>query len=45
MWREIQSVHPALAEFGKVVDWKKYRLSHLQSEMCTEYKKATFETL
>ena len=44
MWRKIQSVHPALAESGKFIDWKKYRLGRLQSEMRSEYKKATFET-
>jgi FPC/CPF motif-containing protein YcgG len=36
-------VHPKLAEFGKVVDWKKYQLRHFQSEMRTEYKKLAFE--
>ena len=34
MWRKIQSVHPALAESGKFMDWEKYRLGRLQSEMC-----------
>jgi len=33
MWRKIQSVHPALAESGKFMDWEKYRLGRLQSEM------------
>lgn len=42
MGREIQSVHPAVAEFGKVVDRKKYRLSRLQSEMRAESKKSAF---
>jgi thymidylate synthase ThyX len=26
IWRKIQSVHPALAEAGRFIDWKKYRL-------------------
>ncbi len=40
MWRKIQAVHPTLAEAGKFVDWRKYRLGRLHSEMRTEYKKA-----
>ena len=40
MWRKIQEVHPALAECGKFIDWKKYRLGRLQSEMRTEFKKS-----
>jgi thymidylate synthase ThyX len=40
IWRKIQEVHPALAECGKFIDWKKYRLGRLQSEMRTEFKKA-----
>ena len=40
MWRKIQSVHPALAESGKFMDWQKYRLGRLQSEMRTEFKKS-----
>jgi thymidylate synthase ThyX len=43
MWRKIQSVHPALAEAGKFIDWGKYRLGRLQSEMRTEFKKSTME--
>jgi thymidylate synthase ThyX len=43
MWHKIQEVHPALAECGKFVDWKQYRLGRLQSEMRTEFKKSTFE--
>ena len=43
MWRKIQEVHPALADCGKFIDWKSYRLGRLQSEMRTEYKKSTFE--
>lgn len=39
MWRRIQSVHPALAEAGKFIDWRKYRLGRLQSEMRTEFKR------
>jgi hypothetical protein len=43
IWRQIQQVHPALAECGKFIDWQKYRLGRLQSEMRTEFKKSTFE--
>jgi hypothetical protein len=43
MWRKIQEVHPALAECGKFIDWQKYRLGRLQSEMRTEFKKSTLD--
>ena len=43
MWRKIQSVHPVLAEAGKFIDWQKYRLGRLQSEMRTEFKKSALE--
>ncbi len=43
MWRRIQEVHPALAELGKFIDWKAYRLGRLQSEMRTEFKKSAYE--
>ena len=43
MWRKIQEVHPTLAECGKFIDWKKYRLGRLQSEMRTEFKKSAIE--
>jgi hypothetical protein len=43
MWRKIQEVHPTLAESGKFIDWRKYRLGRLQSEMRTEFKKSAFE--
>jgi thymidylate synthase ThyX len=43
MWRKIQEVHPSLAACGKFVDWQKYRLGRLQSEMRTEFKKSTLE--
>ena len=43
MWRKIQEVHPALAEVGKFIDWKSYRLGRLQSEMRTEFKKSAYE--
>jgi thymidylate synthase ThyX len=43
MWRKIQEVHPALAEAGKFIDWKKYRMGRLQSEMRTEFKKSALE--
>jgi thymidylate synthase ThyX len=44
MWRKIQTVHPALAEAGKFVDWQKYMLGRLQSEMRTEFKKSAMQT-
>lgn len=40
MWRRIRDVHPALADCGRFVDWKKYRLGRLESEMRTEYIKS-----
>jgi thymidylate synthase ThyX len=43
MWRKIQEVHPTLAEVGRFIDWKSYRLGRLQSEMRTEYKKSAYE--
>jgi thymidylate synthase ThyX len=43
IWRKIQSVHPALAESGMFMDWQKYRLGRLQSEMRTEFKKSALE--
>src|SRR3990170_2381501 len=43
MWRRIQEVHPTLAEVGKFIDWKSYRLGRLQSEMRTEFKKSAME--
>src|SRR5438094_4737934 len=43
IWRKIQSVHPVLAESGKFIDWKKYRMGRLQSEMRTEFKKSAME--
>jgi thymidylate synthase ThyX len=43
MWRKIQEVHPLLAEAGKFIDWQKYRLGRLQSEMRTEFKKSAYE--
>jgi len=43
MWRKIQSVHPTLAKSGKFMDWQKYRMGRLQSEMRTEFKKSALE--
>ncbi len=43
IWRKIQEVHPALAEAGKFIDWKAYRLGRLQSEMRTEFKKSALQ--
>ena len=39
IWRRIQEVHPTLAEVGKFIDWKSYRLGRLKSEMRTEFKR------
>jgi thymidylate synthase ThyX len=44
MWRKIQEVHSTLAECGKFIDSKKYRLGRLQSEMRTEFKKSGMES-
>ena len=41
MWRSIEAVHPALAPWGKFVNRDTYRLGRLQSEMRTEYRRAT----
>jgi thymidylate synthase ThyX len=43
IWRKIEEVHPTLAECGKFIDWKKYRLGRLQSEMRTEFKKSALD--
>jgi thymidylate synthase ThyX len=43
MWRKIQEVHPTLAQSGKFIDWQKYRLGRLQSEIRTEFKKSALE--
>jgi thymidylate synthase ThyX len=43
MWRRIQEVHPTLAEVGRFIDWKSYRLGRLQSEMRTEFKKSALQ--
>ena len=43
IWHKIQDVHPALAECGRFIDWKSYRLGRLQSEMRTEFKKSALE--
>jgi thymidylate synthase ThyX len=43
MWRKVQEVHPALAQYAKFIDWRMYRLGRLQSEMRSEYRKSTYE--
>jgi thymidylate synthase ThyX len=43
MWRKIQEVHPALAEVGRFIDWKSYRLGRLQSELRTEFKRSVLD--
>lgn len=40
MWKEIQRVHPTLAEYAKFIDWKTYHLGRLSAELRTEYKKS-----
>ena len=44
MWRKIREVQPGLGEAGKFIDWRKYRLGRLQSEMRTEYKKSALDS-
>jgi thymidylate synthase ThyX len=44
IWRKIQEVHPTLAASGRFMDWQKYRLGRLQSEMRTEFKRSALET-
>src|SRR5512135_2936012 len=41
MWKRIEEAHPALAPWGKFVNRDTYRLGRLQSEMRTEYRRAT----
>lgn len=43
IWKQVQAVHPVLAEYAKFVDWNAYRLGRLQSEFRTEYKKSALE--
>ena len=43
MWRKIHEAHPVLADCGKFIDWKSYRLGRLQSEMRTEFKRSAME--
>ena len=43
MWRKIQEVHLALADAGRFIEWKKYRLRRLQSEMRTEFEKSKYK--
>jgi thymidylate synthase ThyX len=40
MWRRIEEVHPALAQFGLFVNRDTYRLGRLQSELRSEYKRS-----
>jgi thymidylate synthase ThyX len=39
MWRQIESVHPALGAWGAFVNRDTYRLGRLQSELRTEYRR------
>ena len=40
IWRQIETVHPSLATWGRFVNRGTYRLGRLQSEMRSEYKRA-----
>jgi len=41
LWRQVEAVHPALAEYATFVNRQSYRLGRLQSELRTEYKRTT----
>ena len=41
MWRQVEAVHPLLAEHAAFVDRQTYRMGRLQSELRTEYKKSS----
>jgi thymidylate synthase ThyX len=43
IWRQIQSVHPALSGCAAFIDRRDYRLGRLQSELRTEYKKSLLQ--
>ena len=40
IWRQIETVHPSLAVWGRFVNRGTYRLGRLQSEMRSEFKRA-----
>jgi thymidylate synthase ThyX len=39
LWRQVEAVHPALAEHATFVNREHYRLGRLQSELRTEFKR------
>ncbi len=39
LWRQVESVHPSLAEHAAFVNRQAYRMGRLQSELRTEYKR------
>jgi thymidylate synthase ThyX len=41
LWRQVEAVHPLLAEPATFVNREHYRLGRLQSELRTEYKRTT----
>jgi len=41
LWRQVEAVHPLLAEHATFVNREHYRLGRLQSELRTEYKRTT----
>lgn len=40
MWRQVEAIHPALAEYAAFVNREDYRMGRLQSEVRTEYKRS-----
>ena len=40
LWRQVEAVHPTLAEHATFVNRQSYRMGRLQSELRTEYKRA-----
>lgn len=40
LWRQVEAVHPLLAEHATFVNREAYRMGRLQSELRTEYKKS-----
>jgi thymidylate synthase ThyX len=41
LWRQVEAVHPLLAEHATFVNREHYRLGRLQSELRSEYKRTT----
>ena len=40
LWRQVEAVHPLLAQYATFVNRRTYRLGRLQSELRTEYKRS-----